>query len=186
MFLKPLLGVAVLFYWAGIGIAQSNSTAAAIDAYLEPYVHSGNFAGDVLVERNGKIVFEKSYGYANREDRLPNTPRTRFHIASLSMQFTAGAVLRLVDMGAISLEEPVGTFVPGIPGADRITIRDLLTERSGLPDINSLPNYDDILQHHQTPATLVAQIEGQPLLFVSSCRVRNSFTKSIPPTIFLP
>ena len=81
------------------------------------------------------------------------------------MQFTAAAVLRLVDSGSISLNEHIGDFVPGIEGADKITIRDLLTERSGLPDINALPGYDDVLQHHQTPASLVTKIEGQPLLF---------------------
>jgi len=165
MFLKPLLGVAVFSFNAAIGSAQSGSTAGAMGAYLQPYVHSGNFAGDVLVERNGRIVFERSYGFADRELRIHNTPATRFHIASMSMQFTAGAVLRLVDAGSISLDEPVGNFVPGISGADRITIRDLLTERSGLPDINSFPDYDDILQHHQTPASLIAKIQGQPLLF---------------------
>ncbi|HXW89586.1 MAG TPA: serine hydrolase domain-containing protein [Terriglobales bacterium] len=165
MFLKPLVGVAVLFFCAGLGSAQSNSLAEAMGAYLEPYVDSGNFAGDILVERNGRIVFERSYGFADRERRIHNTPATRFHIASMSMQFTAGAVLRLVDAGSIRLDELVGTIVPGISGADRITIRDLLTERSGLPDINSFPNYDDILQHHQTPASLIAKIKGQPLLF---------------------
>jgi Beta-lactamase len=46
-----------------------------------------------------------------------------------------------------------------------ITIRDLLTERSGLPDINALPNYDEILQRHQTPSSLIAEIKGRPLLF---------------------
>jgi len=55
--------------------------------------------------------------------------------------------------------------IPGIPGADKITVRDLLTERSRLPDIKALPRYDDVLQHHRTPASLVAKIEGQPLLF---------------------
>jgi CubicO group peptidase (beta-lactamase class C family) len=83
----------------------------------------------------------------------------------MSMQFTAAAVLRLVDDGSITLDEHVGNFIQGIEGADKITIRDLLTERSGLPDINTLPDYDEILQQHQTPATLIAKIEGRPLAF---------------------
>jgi CubicO group peptidase (beta-lactamase class C family) len=83
----------------------------------------------------------------------------------MSMQFTAGAVLRLVDAGKVTLDEHIGDFVPGIEGAYKITIRDLLTERSGLPDINALPNYGDVLHHHQTPASLVAEINGRHLLF---------------------
>ena len=165
MFMRPLAIVIGVAFCAGGSLAQSNSKAAAIDAYLQPYVHSGNFAGDVLVEKNGKVVFEKAYGFADKEHRIRNIAATRFHIASMSMQFTAAAILRLVDAGSISLDEHVGDFVPGIEGADKITIRDLLTERSGLPDINALPDYDDVLQHHQTPASLIAKIDGRPLLF---------------------
>ncbi|PYV55072.1 MAG: hypothetical protein DMG98_16515 [Acidobacteria bacterium] len=147
------------------GIAQKHSTAAAIHAYLQPYAQSGNFSGDVLVVKSGKIIFERAYGFADREHHIRNTATTRFHIASMSMQFTAAAVLRLVDIGSMKLDDHVGGFVPGIQGADKITLRDLLTERSGLPDINALPNYDDVLQHHQTPSSLIAEIEGRPLLF---------------------
>ena len=145
--------------------AQISPEAAAIDAYLQPYVQSGNFSGNVVAEKNGKIVFHGGYGFADREKRLSNTSATRFHIASISMQFTAAAVLRLVDKGSIRLDDPVSSFVPGIEGGDRITIRDLLIERSGLPDINSLPDYDDLLQHHQSAASLIGKIKGQPLLF---------------------
>jgi CubicO group peptidase (beta-lactamase class C family) len=162
---RPLAIVIVIAFCAGGSIAQRNSTAAAIHTYLQPYAQSGNFTGDILVEKSGKVIFEKAYGFADREHRIRNTAATRFHIASVSMQFTAAAVLRLVDTGSISLDERVGDFVPGIEGADKITIRDLLTERSGFPDINALPNYDDVLQHHQTPASLIAKIEGRPLLF---------------------
>lgn len=162
------LGVAILIMTALCAEAtraQSNATATDIDAYLQPYIRSGNFAGDVLVEKDGKLIFEKAYGLADRERQISNTPATRFHIASMSMQFTAAAVLRLVDRGAIKLDDHVGDIVPGLPGADKITVRHLLTERSGLSDINALPDYNQILQRHQTPESLVAQIKRQPLLF---------------------
>jgi CubicO group peptidase (beta-lactamase class C family) len=165
MLIRPLAIVILIAFCASASSAQSNSIAAVIDRYLQPYTQSGNFAGDVLVAKNGKVIFEEAYGFADLEHRTRNTAATRFHIASMSMQFTAAAVLRLVDAGSLSLDEHVGNFVPGIAGAEKITIRDLLTERSGLPDINSLPDYDEILQHHQTPSSLIARIQRQPLLF---------------------
>lgn len=165
MFTRKLAIVAVIACCADGSWAQFRSHAADIDAYVQPYVRSGNFSGDVLVEKNGKVVLEKAYGLADREHRTPNTLATRFHIASMSMQFTAAAVLKLVDTGSIKLDDSVGAFVPGIPGAEKITVRELLSETSGLPDINARPDYNEILQHHQSPATLVARIEGQPLLF---------------------
>lgn len=145
--------------------AEGNALAERIESYLEPYVQTGNFSGTVLAKENEKVVFEKAYGLANRERKAPNTMDTRFHVASVSMQFTAAAVLRLVDQGKLSLDTRVGEFIPGSKGAEKITVRDLLTERSGLPDINNLADYNDILQQHQTPTSLVAKIESQPLLF---------------------
>lgn len=151
---------------AAATVAQTNSDATAIDAYIRPYVQSHNFSGVVLVEQSGSVILEKAYGFADREKHLRNKPDFRFHIASLSMQFTAAAALRLVDQGMLNLDEHASDFVQGVEGADKITIKDLLTERSGLPDINALPNYDDlVLQQHQTPATLVRAIAGRPLLF---------------------
>jgi D-alanyl-D-alanine carboxypeptidase len=150
-------------------IAQSPSPAPMdsnpLDSYITPYVESNNFSGDVLVERDGKIIFQNAYGFADRAQKVPNTNTTRFHIASMSMQFTAAAILRLADEGTLSLDSTVGDFLPGSVGADKIKVRDLLTERSGLPDINELPDYNDVLQHHQTPVSLVAKIRGRPLLF---------------------
>ena len=159
-----LVAIVMAVVFGSPSFARNNSTP--IDVYLQPYVRTENFSGVVLVEKSGKVVFEQAYGFADREKRVRNTAETRFHIASMSMQFTAAAILRLVDQGSIALDEHASDFVQALDGADKITIRDLLTERSGLPDINALPSYDDVvLQQHQTPATLVKAIEGKPLLF---------------------
>ena len=102
--------------------AQGDSHRGDIDRYLRPYVQSKNFSGAVLVAKDGKEVFKRAYGFANREKRVRNTTETRFHIASVSMQFTAAAVLRLIDADSIKSDERVGTLVSGIEGADKITV----------------------------------------------------------------
>jgi len=160
LLLLPALALATL-----VSSAQTKSVPDAIESYVQPYVDSMNFSGVVLVREDDKVIFEKSYGFANREQQKKNTAETQFHIASVSMQFTAAAVLRLVDSGELKLSDTVDRFVPVVEGADKITIRDLLIQRSGLPDINGLPDYDQVLQEHQTPASLVKKIEGRPLLF---------------------
>ncbi|HVH70842.1 MAG TPA: serine hydrolase domain-containing protein [Candidatus Dormibacteraeota bacterium] len=170
MFRRMVVALACFAIWGFRAIADQravngNTIAKRIDSYLKPYVQSGNFSGAVLAKENGKTVLEKAYGFADREQKTPNSVETHFHIASVSMQFTAGAILRLVDEGKLNLETHAGEFVPGMKGAEKITVRDLLTERSGLPDINNLPDYDEILQHHQTPSSLVTKIQGQTLLF---------------------
>jgi CubicO group peptidase (beta-lactamase class C family) len=165
MYRKILLVIVLSGLSSGSNSGQSKSSSASIDSYIEPYVRTGNFSGVVLVEKNGKTVFHRAYGFADREKGIRNNDKTQFHIASISMQFTAAAVLRLVDQGVLRLDEYVGEYCPGISSADKITIRDLLLERSGLPDINALPDYDEVLQHHQTAASLVAKIQGKPLQF---------------------
>jgi D-alanyl-D-alanine carboxypeptidase len=145
--------------------SQQATVATAIDAYLQPYVATNNFSGQVLVKRGSRILYEKSFGEADREHRRPVTPDTRFHIASMSMQLTAAAVMRLVDRGKLSLDTRVNEIVPSIRDGDRITIRNLLEMRSGLSDINARADYDSILQHQQTPASLVAFIAKDSLLF---------------------
>src|SRR5216684_427341 len=101
-----------------LGLASDRELPKRIDSYLQAYVQSGNFSGTVLVAKHEKVVFEKAYGLADREHNVQNEKTTKFHIASLSMQFTATAVLRLVDNGALTLDETVGAYVVDIPGAE--------------------------------------------------------------------
>jgi CubicO group peptidase (beta-lactamase class C family) len=160
MFLRIITGLLIL---AG---ATQGQTANHFDSFIRPYVVSNNFSGNVLVEQRGKIVFQHSYGYYECEHKRANKDTTQFHIASMSMQYTSAAILRLIDQHKLTLETTVGNLLPNTPGAEKITLSDLLLQQSGLDDINSHSDYDEILQHHQTPALLVAQIAGHPLTFV--------------------
>jgi CubicO group peptidase (beta-lactamase class C family) len=149
----------------GSPAARAASQTQAIDSYVRGYADGGNFSGVVRVERDGKLVFERAYGDADRARKVANTPATQFHIASMSMQFTAAAVMRLVDKGDLALDAPASTVVDGLSWGDGVTVRHLLMERSGLPDINARDDYNDILQKPQTPKSLVAYVAGQPLQF---------------------
>jgi hypothetical protein len=151
----------VLSLMALSGPAGSQPPASVFRQYVQPYADTHNFSGAVLVVRDGKVLFEKAYGYSDNAAKRSNRPDTQFHIASMSMQFTAAAVMRLVDAGKLSLSTHVGELAPNIPNGDRITVRQLLEETSGLPDINGFPEYEQILQQHQTPASLVQYVRGK-------------------------
>ncbi len=75
---------------------------AKIMADIQPYVDSGNFSGSILVVRNGKTLLRNSYGLSDISRQTPNRPDTKFHIASLSTQFTAATAMRLVEQGKLS------------------------------------------------------------------------------------
>ena len=145
--------------------APHEPTANEFDNFIRPYVASNNFSGNVLIEDHGKIIFQRSYGYSEREHKRANNDTTQFHIASMSMQYTSAAVLRVIEQHNLTLETTIGNLLPNTPGAEKSTVGELLLQQSGLDDINSHSDYGEVLQHHQTPASLVAKIDGHSLSF---------------------
>ncbi|MGD0144539.1 MAG: serine hydrolase domain-containing protein, partial [Rhizomicrobium sp.] len=159
---KSLAAVTFALVFSHAACASAMPNATEIDAYFKPYVATNNFSGSVLIKRGEMVLFARSYGPADRDKLIPNRLDTRFHIASISILFTSTAVLRLIDQGKLSFDTHVSDIVSGVPNGDKITIRELLEQNSGLPDANDLPNYDALLNAHQTPESLVAQIRGLP------------------------
>ena len=93
----------------------------------------------------------KSYGFANLEHQIPNTPETKFRIGSLTKQITAATVLALAEQGKIGIDHKVSKYLPASPHAwDEITIRHLLTHTSGIQNFTS---FKDNLKHERLPAT---------------------------------
>ena len=112
------------------GSASDFELAARIRAYLAPFAESGNLSGVVLVARHGRVLMRESYGMANYELSVPNSPRTRFHIASVSKAFTAAAILQLLEEGRLSVSDRVSRFIPDFPRGKDITLDNLLTHTS--------------------------------------------------------
>src|SRR5688572_13370537 len=106
---SALAAVAVIF---GIAFApaQAQDFASRADAYVDAYVRQGKFRGAVLVAKDGKPVFRKGYGPANAEWDIPNTPDTKFRIGSITKQFTAMAILQLVEAEKVNLDDPVKKY----------------------------------------------------------------------------
>jgi CubicO group peptidase (beta-lactamase class C family) len=166
--MRIFCGVLVVLILATSPTAAANRRCAGstrdIERYVEPYVRTNNFSGVILAACAGVPVFANAYGFADRDRRIPNSLKTRFHIASMSMQFTAAAALRLIDEGRLSLDTPVSDVVPGYPNGKQITVQHLLTETSGIADINTQSDYADVLRKHQTPLSLVEHVRDLPPL----------------------
>ena len=146
---------------------------ATIRSDVQPYVDTRNFSGAILMARDGKPLFAKAYGFANQQRSLRNDIDTRFHVASMSMQFTAAAILRLVDGGKLTLDTPIAEVIADYPNGRNITIRHLLTQTSGIADLNDQPGYDAVLQQPQTPLTLVNKVRDLPALRPPGTYVRE-------------
>ena len=148
-----------------IPVTKPKPLEARVDEYINSYVRGGNFSGSILIAKGARILLSKGYGIANYENSIPNTPKTKFHIASLSKSFTAAAILLIEEQGRIKVSDPISKFVPDYPAGDKITIDHLLTHSSGIQDINRLPSYGSQSRFPQTPQTLIAMFKDKPLNF---------------------
>src|SRR5437588_8769090 len=91
-------------------------------------------SASVAIVKDGQIVYAKAYGDAKLEPKTPATPAMRYSIGSISKQFTAAAILLLQEQGKLSLDDKVGKYVPDLTRANEVTIRQLLSHRSGYQD----------------------------------------------------
>ena len=161
-------------------VAHAHDPSAApsqedqVDAYLKPYLDTGNFSGSILVARKGEIVFSKGYGFADIADQTPNGPHTSYYLASTSRIFTSAAILLLEQQGKLSIEDPLSKHLPDWPRGDEIKIHHLLTLSAGFPNINELRGYSSWSQTSQTPASLCEKFRDLPLEFEPGARSVHS------------
>ena len=150
----------------------------AFDAQVKLHVEAGDFVGSVLVAKNGQVLYRNATGMAQAEWNIPNTPETKFRLGSITKQFTAVAVLQLVEQGKIKLDDPVKKFYPDAPAAwDAITIHHLLNHTSGIPSYTSLPDFfakNSMLP--MKPAEIVKMTQDKPLEFEPGSKFRYNNT----------
>lgn len=131
------LCVGAVVAWVSVGPAAEAATRQQeIDRLITKYQQLRQFNGSVLVANEKGVLFEKGYGSANFEWQVPNTPDTRFRLASVTKQFTAMAILQLVAEGKLQLEDPVTKHLPDYrkDTGSRITIAHLLNHTAGVPN----------------------------------------------------
>ena len=99
-----------------------------LGAMLAQMTQDGTFTGSVLIAQDGKTLLNKGYGFADRAQGIPNTPQTRFHLGSMTKQFTAMGILILQSQGKLSVQDPICDFFADCPKEWKdITIHHMLT-----------------------------------------------------------
>lgn len=128
---------------------NNRSIIAQLDKYYQAQVRAG-FNGAVLVGYKGKVIYERYFGYSNKESKIPMSPLASIQLASISKTFTGAAILYLNENKKINLDYPVQQYLKEFPYPG-ITIRMLLSHRSGLPDYTKwVPVYN---KDTRTPIT---------------------------------
>lgn len=159
------------FLAACLSVAAQTHTevdfARQADERVQVYVKENKFSGSVLVARQGRPVFQKAYGMANREWDVPNTLDSKFRLGSITKQFTATLILHLAEQGKLKLDDPVSKYYSDAPAAwSKITIHHLLTHTSGVPSYTGIPKFfEQKSRDPLKPMEIVKLTQDMPLEF---------------------
>jgi D-alanyl-D-alanine carboxypeptidase len=137
--------------------------ASELDAFVAARFKTDEPGVAVLVVKDGETILRKGYGLAEVELGVPIKPAMVFRIGSVTKQFTAAAILQLVEQGKISLDDDVTKYLPDFPTHGHpITIERLLSHTSGIANNTDQPGWMSSIRTDQTPAQLIASFKDLP------------------------
>lgn len=181
--------------------------AAALRDLCRATADTGLFSGAVLVADKGEVIYKEAFGLANREWNIPNTPDTKFRLASVSKQFCTMVVMQLVQEGRLKLDDTIADHLPYYrkDTGDRITLHHLMAHQSGIRDFTASFDYrgsvsrlpsspDDFIKEHCS-----SDLQNEPGTIYSYCNAgyvilgriiekttRKSFERNLKERIFEP
>ena len=158
----------------------STATASQIDAAAKKVLEkSGVPSASVAVVQDGKIAYVKAYGMARLEPPIAADPSMQYSIGSISKQFTAALLLFLVQEGKMTLDDPVGKFLPGLTRANEVTVRQVLSMTSGYQDFWPEDYLMTSMMKPTTPQQILDVWGKKPLDFEPGMRWQYSNTNYV-------
>ncbi|UCB51740.1 MAG: beta-lactamase family protein [Candidatus Zixiibacteriota bacterium] len=127
-----------------------------LDRYLDNLVSKDQFSGTVLIAKDGKPFYTRAEGLASKRFNVPNQLNTKFNLGSMNKMFTGVAIMQLVEQRKVSLNDPVGKYLPDLPHpeiAEKVTLHHLLTHTSGMQDY-----WDEVYDAHWWEIKTVDQL----------------------------
>ncbi len=148
--------------------AYSQDKVQKIDALANTYFELGQFNGSVLVAEDGKIIYNKGFGSADFENKIPNNEDTKFRLASVTKQFTATLIMQLVEKGKIKLDGKLTDYLPYYRKdvGDKITINQILSHTAGLANYTNNQKFmQEQTGNKVTPKEFVLKYCSEELIF---------------------
>lgn len=138
---------------------------AKLKAYFEALQANEHFNGSVLVAKDGHVLLQTGYGWADYEKGIPNHAQTVHSIASLGKSFAAMSTMILVERGLLNLDDTVSMYLPQVPNSDKITIHHLMNHTSGLFEMTTNPLLWPKFGDFHTPMELLQYFVDEPVYF---------------------
>ncbi len=142
MKIKLVFATMMILSLPGLSYAQAPLDKAKLDQFFDRLAEKNKAMGSLVITKDGNTLYARSIGYAqiNGAEKKPLTAASRYRIGSITKMFTAAIVLQLIEEGKLKLTDPLDKFFPQIPNAAKITIAQLLSHRSGIPNVRREQN----------------------------------------------
>ncbi|MDP4223531.1 MAG: serine hydrolase [Bacteroidota bacterium] len=158
--------VILLYLCAEAQSPSPKSITSEFDKLLSAQFKPGETGCAALVAIKGEIVYKKAFGMANLELNVPMQPDMVFRVGSITKQFTAIAILQLMEQGKLSLQDDITKFIPDYPTqAYKITIEHLLTHTSGIKSYTNVPEFQTYAKEDFKPAEVIDKFKNLPMEF---------------------
>ena len=148
--IKKILIILLTFTISQIGLSQTNFDKTKLDNYFKTLEQNNKFMGSVAVSKNGEVIYLKSVGFADVENNVKATAKSKYRIGSISKTFTAVLILKAVEEDKLNLSQTIDKWFPSLKNSNKITIEHLLRHRSG---IHNFTNDKDYLTWNTKPKT---------------------------------
>ena len=155
--IKIILTTALLLTFGQIGFSQ-NLDKTKLDNYFNTLEQNNKFMGSVAVSKNGEIIYTKSIGLADVENRVKATENSKYRIGSISKSFTTVLILKAVEQKKLDLDQTIDKWFPTIKNAKKITVKHLLSHRSGIHNFTDDKDYLTWNTQPQTEKEMIAII----------------------------
>jgi CubicO group peptidase (beta-lactamase class C family) len=153
--------------------ATEAALVADVERLADRLVRAEQFSGVVLLKRYGRVIVQRAYGLADRGAQRANTTETPFALASVSKMFTAVLAAQLVEQNKIRLDSSIGSLLPSFPAGQaksQVTVHQLLTMSSGIPDVFRMPPFWTTLARARTLSDFWPVFATTPLEFTPGAR----------------
>lgn len=153
--------------------------AKELDSFVQKLAEADLFSGTVLLAKDGKTIYQKAVGIANKDFNAPNKIDTKFNLGSMNKMFTAVAIAQLVERGKLSFDDPLSKFLPDFPdkeSAEKIKIKQILTHTAGLGGYFSQKFQEASRDRFRTVDDMMKLAREEKILFEPGSRWQYSNT----------
>lgn len=144
---------------------KSRNFIPKVEDIIKKAVDRELFSGVVLIAKDGKVLFSKAYGEANKEKHIKNNLNTKFDICSIGKIFTSTSIMLLARKGLLKTSDPVIKYLPDFPFGNKITIHHLLTHTAGFGSFFAIDEYQQNMDKMRSVKDIVKLIYKQKLEF---------------------